>query len=204
MTKAQVTAIINALAESEKYDAKVKIATGNKPFDISAVQELDTAFDTAIAAIIAALPDSTDGAQTAAIVNAIALAEKHDAKVSVATNDKPFDPTAVSEMDDAFDSAISDVVDDCPDGSGSGDYVTLSGEQTISGDKTFSSSITVGPDEEFKIDGVNCEIYYINRAFEIDKMPLGFYYDTEESTISFVLGDGKVIDVKCTSVTERT
>lgn len=202
MKKSTVTAIINALAAAEKYEAKVKITAGNKPFDISAINDLDTAFDTAIAAIVAELPDDADGGQAAAIVNAIALSEKHDSAVYVASDNKPFNMSAITDIDDAFDSAIEDVVDDVPEGGGS--FVTLDTEQTITGNKSFSGvtafaratgmSLTIDPDAY--------EITLDENTFDISTTPMSCAYSTSDKTVDLTLGDGTKIRLTCTNVEE--
>lgn len=218
MKKSTVTAIINALAEAEKYEAKVKITAGNKPFDISAISDLDTAFDTAIAAIVADLPDDADGGQAAAIVKAIALSEKHDSSVYVASDNKPFSMSAITDIDDAFDSAIEDVVDDVPEGGGGGggdSYVTLDTEQTITGVKTFSDSngalyylengtfyISDGTSTTYAVDIVNGDFYIDSTPYGISEIPLNCTYSTANKTVDLTLGNGTKIRLTCTNVEE--
>jgi hypothetical protein len=227
MKKSTVTAIINALAEAEKYEAKVKITAGNKPFDISAISDLDTAFDTAIAAIVADLPDDADGGQAAAIVKAIALSEKHDSSVYVASDNKPFSMSAITDIDDAFDSAIEDVVDDVPEGGGGGgsdDYVTLDTEQTITGVKNFSDDgdiaarigaggmveILSASDATISSFAMSNEYIYIypngsagdELAFAFHHMPLNCTYSTANKTVDLTLGNGTKIRLSCTNVEE--
>ena len=218
MKKSTVTAIINALAEAEKYEAKVKITAGNKPFDISAISDLDTAFDTAIAAIVADLPDDADGGQAAAIVKAIALSEKHDSSVYVASDNKPFSMLAITDIDDAFDSAIEDVVDDVPEGGGGGggDYVTLDTEQTITGVKTFTShdetNVGLRDDGKFVIenefgdslavDALNGVMLYNDNEFVLSTVPLKCEYSTADKTVDLTVADGIKIRLTCTNVEE--
>ena len=220
MKKSTVTAIINALAEAEKYEAKVKIAAGNKPFDISAISDLDTAFDTAIAAIVADLPDDADGGQAAAIVKAIALSEKHDSSIYVASDNKPFSMSAITDIDDEFDSAIGDVVDDVPeDGGGRGgdDYVTLDTEQTITGVKTFTSqngtTVSLKSDGQLEIensegdslaiDALNGSLIYNgDNEFPLPFIPLNCTYSTANKTVDLTMADGTKIRLTCTNVEE--
>lgn len=205
MKKSTVTAIINALAEAEKYEAKVKITAGNKPFDISAISDLDTAFDTAIAAIVADLPDDADGGQAAAIVKAIALSEKHDSSVYVASDNKPFSMSAITDIDDAFDSAIGDVVDDVPEGGGGGggdNYVTLDTAQTITGVKTFTNGINVGSDQEGYAFWPDSIVITGVGDFLISDMPLYCEYSTADKTVDLTLGNGTKIRLTCTNVEE--
>lgn len=207
MKKSTVTAIINALAAAEKYEAKVKITAGNKPFDISAISDLDTAFDTAIAAIVADLPDDADGGQAAAIVKAIALSEKHDSSVYVASDNKPFSMSAITDIDNAFDSAIGDVVDDVPEGGGGGggdNYVTLDTEQTITGVKTFTATTIVKDDGggSYGINPADEEITINELVFGVGLIPLSCEYSTANKTVDLTLGNGKKIRLTCTNVEE--
>lgn len=57
MTKDQCIAIIDALALIAKYNAKIKVAVENKPFDPDALEEINSDFDTAVEEITEAIPD---------------------------------------------------------------------------------------------------------------------------------------------------
>lgn len=57
MTKDQCIAIIDALAVIAKYNARIKVAVENKPFNPDALEEIDSDFDTAVEEITDAIPD---------------------------------------------------------------------------------------------------------------------------------------------------
>lgn len=62
MTKDQCIAIIDALALVAKYNAKIKVAVENKPFDPDALEEINSDFDAAIEDITEAIPDDPEPA----------------------------------------------------------------------------------------------------------------------------------------------
>lgn len=62
MTKDQCIAIIDALASVAKYNAKIKVAVENKPFDPDALEEINGDFDSAIEDIAEAIPDDPEQA----------------------------------------------------------------------------------------------------------------------------------------------
>lgn len=57
MTKDQCIAIIDALALIAKYNAKIKVAVENKPFNPDALEEINSDFDSAVEEIKEAIPD---------------------------------------------------------------------------------------------------------------------------------------------------
>lgn len=63
MTKDQCIAIIDALALVAKYNAKIKVAVENKPFDPDALDGINTDFDAAIEDITEAIPDDPEQAE---------------------------------------------------------------------------------------------------------------------------------------------
>lgn len=62
MTKDQCIAIIDALALIAKYNAKIKVAVENKPFDPDALEGINDDFDAAIEDITEAIPDDPEQA----------------------------------------------------------------------------------------------------------------------------------------------
>lgn len=62
MTKDQCIAIIDALASVAKYNARIKVAVENKPFDPDALEEINSDFDAAIEDITEAIPDDLEPA----------------------------------------------------------------------------------------------------------------------------------------------
>lgn len=57
MTKDQCIAIIDALAVIAKYNARIKVAVENKPFNPDALEEINSDFDSAVEEITEAIPD---------------------------------------------------------------------------------------------------------------------------------------------------
>lgn len=53
--------------------------------------------------------------QCIAIIDALALIAKYNARINVAAINKPFDPDALTEINEDFDSAVEEITEAIPD-----------------------------------------------------------------------------------------
>lgn len=53
--------------------------------------------------------------QCIAIIDALALIAKYNAKIKVTVENKPFDPDALEEINSDFDSAVEEITEAIPD-----------------------------------------------------------------------------------------